>query len=68
MSGSRGLAVTTVAIGALLAGALGVSDASPTPPVGTDAGEVTRWNQIAATTLAAVPGPNGGAPVRLLRR
>src|SRR5215204_3729583 len=32
------------------------------PPGGTDASEVTRWNQVAATTLAAVPGPNGGAP------
>jgi hypothetical protein len=50
-----------VAIGALL-GALGVSSASAAPPAGTDASEVTHWNQVAATTLAAVPGPNGGAP------
>ena len=32
------------------------------PPVEADAGAVTHWNQIAATTLVAVPGPNGGAP------
>jgi hypothetical protein len=50
-----------VAFGALL-GALGVSGASAAPPVGTDSSEVTHWNQVAATTLFAVPGPNGGAP------
>jgi hypothetical protein len=61
MSPSRSVAVITVAVGALL-GALGVSSASAAPPVGTDASEVTHWNQVAATTLAAVPGPNGGAP------
>ena len=61
MSRSRSVAVITVAVGALL-GALGVSSASAAPPVGTDASEVTHWNQVAATTLAAVPGPNGGAP------
>jgi hypothetical protein len=26
---------------------------------------VTHWNQVAATTLAAIPGPNGGAPPAL---
>ena len=61
MSRSRSVAVITVAVGALL-GALGVSSASAAPPLGTDASEVTHWNQVAATTLAAVPGPNGGAP------
>src|SRR6187397_2259270 len=61
MSRRRSLAVITVALGALL-GALGVSGASAAPPVGTDASEVIHWNQIAATTLAALPGPNGGAP------
>jgi hypothetical protein len=30
--------------------------------VGTDASEVSHWNLVAATTLAAIPGPNGGAP------
>ena len=62
MPGRRALAVITVAIGAVL-GAIGVSGASAAPPVGTDASEVTHWNQVAATTLAAVPGPNG-APHR----
>ena len=61
---SRTVAVITVAVGALL-GAVGVSSASAAPPVGTDAGEVTHWNQVATTTLAAVPGPNGGAPPAL---
>ena len=61
MASSRSVAVITVAVGALL-GALGVSSASAAPRVGTDASEVIHWNQIATTTLAAVPGPNGGAP------
>ena len=61
MSRRRSLAVITVALGALL-GALGVFRASAAPPVGTDASEVSHWNQLAATTLAALPGPNGGAP------
>ena len=39
--------VTTVAVGALLA-ALGVRR-SAAPPAGTDASEVTHWNQVAAT-------------------
>ena len=49
------------AVGALL-GALGVSSASAALPAGTDASEATRWHEVAATTLAAVPGPDGGAP------
>jgi hypothetical protein len=61
MSCRRVVAVVTVAVGALM-GALGVSSASAAPPAGTDAGEVIHWNQVAATTLAAVPGPDGGAP------
>ena len=61
MARRRTLGVITVAVGALL-GALGVSGASAAPPAGTDASEVTHWNQVAATTLASVPGPNGGAP------
>ncbi len=28
----------------------------------TDGSEVSHWNQVAATTLIAFPGPNGGAP------
>jgi hypothetical protein len=61
MSRSRDVAVITVAIGALL-GVLGVSGASAAPPVGTDASEVTHWNQVATSTLGALPGPDGGAP------
>jgi hypothetical protein len=61
----HGLAAALAAVAALtvgaLAGTLGVS-ASAAPPVGTDASEVTHWNQVAATTLVALPGPNGGAP------
>jgi hypothetical protein len=61
MTRRRSVAFITVALGALL-GALGVFSASAAPPAGTDASEVTHWNQVAATTLAALPGPNGGAP------
>ena len=58
-AGACGAALVLV-VGALL-GAFGMSPASAAPPR-TDASEVTHWNQVAATTLAAVPGPNGGAP------
>ena len=61
MSRRRPVAFITVGVGALL-GALGVFGASAAPPVGTDASEVSHWNQVAATTLVAFPGPNGGAP------
>jgi len=61
MSRNRTVAVVTVAVGALL-GALGVSSATAAPPTGTDASEVTHWNQVATSVLGAVPGPNGGAP------
>ena len=57
----RSGAVSMVAVGALL-GTLGVSSASAALPVASDASEVVHWNHLAATTLAAVPGPNGGAP------
>jgi hypothetical protein len=61
MSRRRSAAFIPVAVGALLSGfgALGVSAA---PPAGSDASEVSHWNQVAATTLVAFPGPNGGAP------
>jgi hypothetical protein len=36
--------------------------AAPALLAAAPANEVTNWNRIAATTLAAVPGPNGGAP------
>ena len=58
---SRSVVAITVAVGALL-GALGVSSASAAPPTGTDASEVTHWNQVATSTLGALPGPDGGAP------
>jgi len=45
-----------------LAGGLGVISVSAAPPTGTDASEVSHWNRVAVTTLAAFPGPNGGAP------
>jgi hypothetical protein len=60
----RLVAVALVASAALSAygasaAALGASAA---PPAEADATVVTHWNQVAAATLAAVPGPNGGAP------
>ncbi len=61
MARNRSTAAIAVAIAVLL-GALGVSSASAKPRVGTDAGEVVHWNQVAVTTLAAIPGPDGGAP------
>ena len=61
MSRRRSVAFIPLAVGALLAG-LGVFSVSAAPPTGTDASEVTHWNQVAANTLGAFPGPNGGAP------
>src|SRR6187200_635246 len=56
----RSVLFIPVALAALLAGpgAFGVSAA---PPAGTDASEVSHWNQVAASTLIAFPPPNGGA-------
>src|SRR5688572_26992565 len=51
-----------VAVAVLVLTGLGVFGASAAPPAGANASEVRHWNQVAATTLAAVPGPNGGAP------
>ena len=51
-----------VAVMVLVLAGLGVFGASAAPRAETDASEVLRWNLIAATTLAAFPGPNGGAP------
>jgi len=59
-SAAGGAAIVLV-VGALV-GALGMSTASAKPPPRVDASEVTHWNQVATTTLGAVPGPNGGAP------
>ncbi len=61
MSSRRFIAFIPVAVGALLA-ALGAVSVSAAPPTGTDASEVSHWNQVAASTLIAIPGPDGGAP------
>jgi hypothetical protein len=46
----------------LLASTLGpATSVSAAPPTGTDASGVSHWNEVAATTLSAVPPPNGGA-------
>jgi len=59
MRRSIGLAAAAVAV---LAGALGTLGVSAAPQISTDATGVIHWNQVAANTLAALPGPNGGAP------
>ena len=60
MSRKRSAAFIPVAVAAVL-GSLGVFSVSAARPVATDASEVIHWNQVAATTLAAIPAPNGGA-------
>ena len=57
----RSIWPAAVALAALL-GALGTLGVSAAPPAATDASGVTHWNRLAATTLVAIPGPNGGAP------
>ena len=57
----RFMRLAAVVVGALVA-AVGVYGAAAAPPTGTDASEVTHWNQVAAANLAQIPGPNGGAP------
>lgn len=61
MARKRSIWLAAVAFAALV-GALGAYGVSAAPPVAADAGGVTHWNQVAASTLAAIPGPNGGAP------
>ena len=61
MSRRRSVAFIPVAVVALLGG-LSVFSVSAAPPVVTDASEVSHWNQVAASTLIAIPGPGGGAP------
>lgn len=56
----RSISMVTAALIAALA--LGATGASAAPPTEADAAAVTQWNEVAATTLAAIPGPNGGAP------
>ena len=53
-----------LAIGALV-GALGGVGTSAAQPVPADATAVNHWNEVAVNTLAAIPGPNGGAPPAL---
>ena len=38
---------------------------APAAPAAAQANEVTNWNRIATSTLAAFPGPAGGAPPAL---
>jgi hypothetical protein len=60
MSRRRTVAFIPVTVGALLAG-IGAFSVSAAPPT-TDASEVSHWNEVAANTLVAFPGPDGGAP------
>ena len=60
MARKRFMWLAALAIAALV-GALGVVGASAAPPVQPDATAVNHWNEVAANTLAAIPGPNGGA-------
>lgn len=67
MTRHRSISLVAVALVASATfGAYGVSAAplvaSAAPPVEADATAVVHWNQVAVSTLAAVPGPNGGAP------
>jgi hypothetical protein len=59
---TRRRSIILVAVALVASAALGASGASAAPPVEADATVVTHWNQVAVSTLAAVPGPNGGAP------
>ena len=61
MSRNRSIGVIALAVAGLV-GALGAPNASAKARVGPDASEVTHWNQVATSTLVALPGPNGGAP------
>ena len=59
---TRRRSISLVAVAFVASAALGAYGASAAPPVEADAAAVIHWNQVAASTLAAVPGPNGGAP------
>jgi hypothetical protein len=56
-------ACSTLAVSAALIAALPAAGAKP--PAAADPTVVTAWNAIAASTLAAFPGPAGGAPPAL---
>ena len=60
MARRRSVLFIVVAVGAVV-GALGVLSASAEPPAEADATSVTQWNLTAASTLAGLPGPAGGA-------
>ena len=64
MARKRSMSLAALAVGALV-GALGVVGTSAAPPVRADATAVIHWNEVAVNTLAAIPGPNGGAPPAL---
>src|SRR3954470_14229027 len=60
---------STVAVALVASAALGAYGASAAPPAASatesadsDATVVTHWNAVAASTLVAVPGPDGGTP------
>jgi hypothetical protein len=55
------MSLAALAVGALV-GAFGVVSTSAAPPGHKDASAVNHWNEVAANTLVAIPGPNGGAP------
>ena len=59
---TRRRSISLMAVALIASAAFGTSAASAAPPVEADAAAVTHWNEVAASTLAAVPGPNGGAP------
>jgi len=60
MSRRRSVAFVMVAVGALVV-ALGALSASAAPPAEADATAVTQWDLVAASTLAGLPMPAGGA-------
>ncbi|MGX5772811.1 vanadium-dependent haloperoxidase [Microbacterium trichothecenolyticum] len=60
MNTRRSIALVAAALFASVA--LGAAGASAAPPTQTDATAVVEWNEVAANTLAAIPGADGGAP------
>jgi hypothetical protein len=60
MTGRRSICIVAAAL--IASAALGATGASAAPPVAADAAAVTHWNQLATSTLAAIPAADGGAP------
>ena len=54
--------ISLLAVALFASAALGGTAAMAAPPGEAGSDAVVKWNAIAATTLAAVPGPDGGAP------